>query len=81
MSDEGAEEEHYSVYVVNARIVVRGDINGDGTVDVSDLNIMINIMLGKAQANGYPGIPDLNVDGIVDVSDINIIVNIMLGRE
>lgn len=81
VSDEGAEEEHYSVYVVNARIVVRGDINGDGAVDVSDLNIMINIMLGKAQANGYPGIPDLNVDGIVDVSDINIIVNIMLGRE
>lgn len=26
---------------------VRGDINGDGVVDVSDVNIVINIMLGK----------------------------------
>ena len=56
---------------------VRGDVNGDGKVDVSDVNVAINIMLGKNEA-----IPaaDVNGDGKVDVSDVNIIINIMLGK-
>ena len=60
---------------------VRGDINVDGKVDVSDVNIIINIMLGKAQASQYPGNPDLNNDNKVDVTDVNAVINIMLGKE
>ena len=60
---------------------VRGDINVDGKVDVSDVNIIINIMLGKTQASSYPGNPDLNNDNKVDVSDVNAVINIMLGKE
>ena len=58
-----------------------GDINGDGKVDVSDVNIIINIMLGKAQASQYPGNADLNDDNHVDVSDVNAVINIMLGKQ
>lgn len=57
-----------------------GDVNGDGSVDVSDVNIVINIMLGKVQASTYPGNADCNGDNNVDVSDVNIIINIMLGK-
>ena len=57
-----------------------GDVNGDGKVDVSDVNIVINIMLGKAQASSYPGKADVNSDNKVDVSDVNMIINIMLGK-
>ena len=46
-----------------------------------DVNIIINIMLGKAQASSYPGNADLNGDNKVDVSDVNIVINIMLGKE
>ena len=60
--------------------IPRGDINGDNKVDVSDVNIIINIMLGKASASNYPGNADLNNDGKVDVSDVNIVINIMLGK-
>ena len=59
---------------------VVGDITGDGKVDVSDVNIIINIMLGKAQADQYPGNPDLNGDNSVDVSDVNAVINLMLGK-
>ena len=58
-----------------------GDINRDGKVDVTDVNIVINVMLGKVQASNYPGNLDVNHSGSIDVSDVNKIINIMLGKE
>ncbi|MBR5727662.1 MAG: M6 family metalloprotease domain-containing protein [Muribaculaceae bacterium] len=54
-----------------------GDVNGDGTVDVSDVNAVINMILGK---DTLDSIADLNNDGQVDVTDVNIIINIILGK-
>jgi len=54
-----------------------GDVNGDGVVDVTDANIIINIILGKVAAETYSG-ADVNGDGTVDVSDINAVLNIIL---
>ena len=62
------------------QFIMRGDINGDNKVDVSDVNIIINIMLGKAQASDYPGSANVNNDTQVDVSDVNAVINIMLGK-
>ena len=56
-----------------------GDINGDGIVDIMDVNIIINIMLGKTDAALYDGC-DINDDGNVDVSDVNSVINLMLGK-
>lgn len=52
-----------------------GDVNGDGTVDVSDANILINIILGHQEA-----IPaaDVNSDGTIDISDANAVINTIL---
>lgn len=60
---------------------LRGDVNCDNKVDVSDVNAIVNIMLGKAQASDYPGEANLNGDTTIDVSDLNIVINIMLGKE
>ena len=54
-----------------------GDLNGDDAVDVDDMNIVINMMLGKAEKTAEA---DLNKDGAVDVDDMNTIINIMLGK-
>ena len=57
-----------------------GDVDGDGKVDVTDVNILVNIILGKDSAGNYDGGADVNgVDG-VDVSDVNAVVNIILGK-
>ena len=56
---------------------IRGDANGDGKVDVSDVNIIINMMLGKAEVTDAG---DANHDGRVDVSDVNYVINVMLGK-
>ena len=57
-----------------------GDVNGDGTVDVSDVNIVLNIMLGLEQADTYNGRADLNGDGEIDLADVNMVINKMLGQ-
>ena len=57
-----------------------GDVNGDDAIDVTDINIIINIMLGNDNASNYNGRADVTGDGITDVSDLNAIVNIMLNN-
>ena len=55
-----------------------GDVDGDGKVDVSDLNAIINIILELKTVGEYPGNADLNGDGKVDVEDVNAVINIIL---
>ncbi|WP_407401849.1 dockerin type I domain-containing protein, partial [Sodaliphilus sp.] len=54
--------------------------DGNGTVDISDANLLINIVLGKESASKYNGRADVDGNGIVDVSDINAGLNIILGK-
>ena len=61
-------------------VALRGDVNLDGTVDVTDVNIVVNIILGKDQAANYDDRADLDGNNDVDVSDINALVNIILGN-
>jgi len=55
---------------------VTGDVNGDGEVDITDVNCIINLILGGEDT--YNGRADINGDGNVDVSDINAVLNIIL---
>ncbi len=56
---------------------VVGDITGDGNVDISDVNAVINMMLGKAEKVDAADVTD---DGNVDISDVNAVINLMLGK-
>lgn len=57
-----------------------GDVNGDGTIDISDVNATINIMMGTAQTSDFSGAPDIDGDGEVNISDVNAVINLMLGK-
>jgi hypothetical protein len=58
-----------------------GDINGDGTFDVLDVILMINIIL--TVENDYTicqeDASDMNSDGVIDILDVILLVNIILG--
>ncbi len=56
---------------------VRGDVNGDGAVDVADISSIITIM--AESTNDLKG--DVNGDGMVDVADISNVITIMAGGE
>ncbi len=54
----------------------RGDLNGDGVVNVSDVTALINKILGL---NEYADAAcDLNADGSVNVSDVTALINMIL---
>lgn len=57
-----------------------GDVDGNGVVDISDVNILLNVILGRDNAAKYEGRADVNGDGVVDISDVNAIINILLGK-
>lgn len=57
-----------------------GDVNGDGIVDVSDVNIVIDIILGKDSADNYDGRANLDDNSIVDIADVNLLIDIILGK-
>ena len=60
---------------LSANAAVTGDVNGDGSVNISDVNFIINLIL-----EGEYGIQaDLNHDGTVNISDLNTIIGIILG--
>ncbi len=52
-----------------------GDVNGDGLLDIVDIIIMINMVLGNAEVD-Y--LADLNDDSLVNIVDVILLVNIIL---
>ena len=59
---------------------VTGDLNGDGIVDVDDVNAIINIILKVKTISDYPGNGDMDGNGIIDIEDVNAIINIILNH-
>ena len=57
-----------------------GDVNGDGVVNVTDVNLLINIALGRDNADNYNGRADINGDGKVNITDVNLAINMLLGK-
>ena len=56
---------------------LKGDVNGDGRVNVSDVSTLINMILGMETMNQERA--DVNADGRVNVSDVATLINIILG--
>ena len=55
--------------------ILSGDINSDGMINVLDVVMLVNIVLG--QAGGNPS-ADINGDGIYNVLDVVQLVNLIL---
>ena len=54
---------------------VKGDVNGDGAVNVADISAIISVMAGEATE--YAAAADVNSDGAVNVADISAVIDIM----
>jgi hypothetical protein len=54
----------------------RCDINGDSSVNVLDIQLLINTILGIP---GSPASCDINSDGVTNVLDLQVLINVILG--
>jgi hypothetical protein len=53
-----------------------GDVNGDGEVNIADVNAVIDMILsGKIQSAG-----DVNKDGEVNIADVNALIDLILNH-
>ena len=57
--------------------LLKGDVNRDGKVNVSDVTALINMILGVITKDEETA--DVNKDGKINVSDVTALVNIILG--
>ena len=76
-SAEALDDVYTNLYPYTPPVGVPGDWNGDGKVDITDVNAVINMMLGKEP---YKAICDMNNDGKIDITDVNLVINKMLGK-
>ena len=66
-------------YFVEAQSVLLGDLNQDATINILDVVMLVNIILGNADSNNYTEqAGDLNQDGMNNIQDIVMIINMIL---
>ncbi len=63
--------------IVEMDFAVRGDVDGDGTIDVADVTTLVGLILGSDTKNSAA---DVDGDGTVDVADVTELVTIILGE-
>ena len=59
---------------------LRGDVNGDGEVNIADINALISIILGHVYDDAFMLRADVNEDGEINISDINAVLSIIMGH-
>ena len=56
----------------------RGDVNGDGNVDISDVTTLIELLLGGGNISNPAA--DFNQDGSVNISDVTSLIDYLLSN-
>lgn len=63
------------------RVVITGDVNGDGGISVSDMLMIKSNILGTELTGAAAAAGDVNADGKVSISDFVMIKSHLLGKE
>lgn len=60
---------------------LKGDVNADGEISVADINLLIDIILGRKVSDDVMMRADVNEDGEISVADINAVIELILHPE
>ena len=66
--------------VLQAVLTPKGDVNGDGVVDIADAVCVVNYVVDKPTPAFNAAAADANGDGAVDIADAVRIVNLVVGK-
>lgn len=74
----------WMLYVLDGLLsnnIVLGDINYDGLINIVDVIMIVNIIIGELLPTEYQSsASELNGDGEINVVDVIVIVNMILGN-
>ena len=56
---------------------IRGDVNGDGEINIADVNAVIDVILSTNSS----GPADVNGDGEVNIADVNAVIDKILNPD
>ena len=65
-------------YLTYRATTLRGDVNGDGSVNIADVTALIDILLGGQTA---PAAADCNHDNAVNIADVTSLIDYLLGGQ
>ena len=70
----------FMVYV--SKVSVPGDVNMDGSVDISDVAKLIDVLMGSVLADYDPGAADVDRNGEIDITDVALLIDkLMLSKD
>lgn len=59
---------------------LKGDINGDGSLSIIDVSLLVSHVLGESMIDN-PDIADMNGDKEVNITDVMLLVNAIMNHE
>ena len=65
----------------NVRVLIEGysgDVNRDGTINIADINTVINVVLDNTASRRTINACDINGDGSVNIADISLLISKIL---
>ena len=60
---------------------IKGDVDGNGEVNIADVNCLIKVILGLVDASEYEGRAYVNEDSEVNIADVNAVLAIITGKD
>lgn len=64
----------YKLTVYDSSVIIKGDVNRDGRVDITDVVCIVSTISGK---NTYRSTSDVNGDKRIDITDVVEVINII----
>ena len=76
---EGMYDSDVATFTYRVSGGMRGDVNLDGSVNIADINLLIDYILRDKINNETLQRGDVNGDNTINIADINVVIQIILG--
>ena len=77
------QQQPIQLYKRTSVAVIIGDVNDDKAITIADVTALVNIILGKDDAEPHlynHAAADVNDDGTITIADVTALVNLILGK-